>query len=124
ELERMYSTAAADAMPRRVMRDVVLPGGASLRAGELVIPSHDAANYDPRVFSDPHQMNLARTPNRRLSFGFGAHHCIGRHLGHLEVVTAIRLLTRQVPTLRLAGEAVRKEGIIISGLQSLPVAWS
>ncbi|GAA2797824.1 cytochrome P450 [Nonomuraea dietziae] len=124
ELERMYSTAAADAMPRRVMRDVVLPGGASLRAGELVIPSHDAANYDPRVFSDPQQMNLARTPNRRLSFGFGAHHCIGRHLGHLEVVTAIRLLTRELPTLRLAGEAVRKEGIIISGLQSLPVAWS
>ncbi|GAA2872964.1 cytochrome P450 [Streptosporangium fragile] len=127
ELERMFSTSAGDEMPRRVVRDVTLPSGAALRAGDVVIPSHDAANYDPRVFSDPHRMDFGRTPNRHLSFGYGIHHCIGRHLGHVEVVTAIALLTRELPALRLAvpAEDIRhKPGQAVGGPIELPVAWS
>jgi cytochrome P450 len=127
ELERMFSVTAADAMPRRVVQDVTLPSGARLRKGDLVIPSSDAANYDPRVFDDPHRMDFARDPNRHLSFGYGVHHCIGRHLGHLEVVTAMALLTRELPALRLAvpsEEIVYKPGHAVLGPKALPVAWS
>ncbi|TDD82457.1 cytochrome P450 [Actinomadura rubrisoli] len=127
ELERLFSTTAADDLIRRVVRDVTLPSGARLRAGELVIPSHDAANCDPRVFTDPHRIDFARSPNRHLSFGYGPHHCIGRHLGHMEVVTAVALLTRELPSLRLAvpsDEITRKPGHVINGPSALPVAWS
>jgi cytochrome P450 len=127
ELGRVFSTAAADTMPRRVMRDVTLPSGARLRAGEVVIPSHDAANFDPRVFEDPHRIDFGRSPNRHLSFGHGAHHCIGRHLANVEVVTAIALLTRKLPALRLAispADIPRKTGHAISGPMELPVAWT
>ncbi|WP_285776792.1 cytochrome P450 [Microtetraspora sp. NBRC 13810] len=127
ELERMFSTSAADAMPRRVTREVTLPSGAVLRPGEVVIPSHDAANHDPRVFPDPHRMDFARTPNRHLSFGHGPHHCIGRHVGNAEVVVALGLLTAELPRLRLAvpaEEVPRKAGHAISGPARLPVAWS
>lgn len=126
ELERMFSVTAADEMPRRVTRDVTLPSGARLSAGDLVIPSHDAANCDPRVFADPYRMDFARDPNRHLSFGYGVHHCIGRHLGHLEVVTAISLLTRELPGLRLAvpSDAIeRKPGNAILSPVALPVEW-
>lgn len=127
ELERLFSTTAADDLPRRVTRAVTLPSGARLEPGDLVIPSHDAANCDPRVFTDPHRMDFARTPNRHLSFGYGPHHCIGRHLGHMEVVTAVALLTRELPSLRLAvpsDEIIRKPGHVINGPAALPVAWS
>lgn len=126
ELERMFSNSAADGMPRRVTHDLTLPGGEVLRAGDVVIPSHDAANFDPRVFADPHRMDFGRTPNRHLSFGYGIHHCIGRHLAHAETTTAIALLTRELPTLRLTvpvEDIPRKSGHAIRGPLTLPVAW-
>ncbi|WP_371782900.1 cytochrome P450 [Streptosporangium subroseum] len=127
EMERMFSTSAADVMPRRVMQDATLPSGARLQEGDVVIPSIDAAGYDPRVFSEPHRMDFARTPNPHLSFGYGPHHCIGRYLGHTEVATAIGLLVRNLPGLRLAVPAEdvpRKVGHAVSGPVRLPVKWS
>ncbi|MFI6799181.1 cytochrome P450 [Streptosporangium canum] len=127
ELERMFSTSAGDDMPRRVIRQMRLPSGAHLQPGEVVIPSHDAANFDPRVFPDPHRIDFARSPNKHLSFGHGPHHCIGRHLGHLEVEVAIGLLIRELPTLRLAissQDIQYKAGHAVSGPIRLPVAWS
>ncbi|GLX06629.1 cytochrome P450 [Microbispora sp. NBRC 16548] len=127
ELQRMFSTSAADAMPRRVLRDTVLPSGAHLRAGEIVIPSHDAANFDPRVFSDPHTMRFDRPAQpHHLSFGYGAHYCIGRHLGQAEVEVALTLLTTRLPNLRLAvpaEEVPLKAGHAIAGPEHVPVAW-
>ncbi|MEU4566262.1 cytochrome P450 [Micromonospora sp. NPDC023956] len=126
ELERLHSTANADDMPRRVLADVELPSGARLTAGDVVIPSHDAANRDPRVFPDPERTDFDRDPNPHLSFGYGPHYCIGAHLGALEVRTAIGLLLRELPALRLAvpAEEVRwKAGHAILGPQELPIAW-
>ncbi|MFD8560569.1 cytochrome P450 [Streptosporangium canum] len=135
ELERMFSTSGADDMPRYATADITLPSGAHLTKGDVVIPSHDAANYDPRAFIDPYTMNFARfaraatdtTVERHLSFGYGIHHCIGRHLGHGEVVAAIGLLLRELPTLRLAVAAEdipRKTGHAVGGPTHLPVTWS
>lgn len=126
ELERLYSTANADNMPRQVLVDVELPSGARLRAGDIVIASHDAANRDPRVFPDPERMDFDRDPNPHLSFGYGPHYCLGADLGALEVRTAIRLLLRELPELRLAVPAadVRwKAGHSILGPEALPVRW-
>lgn len=126
ELERLYSTTNADNMPRRVLADVELPSGARLRAGDVVIASHDAANRDPRVFPDPERMDFDRDPNPHLSFGYGPHYCLGAHLGALEVRTALGLLLRELPGLRLAvpAEDVRwKAGHSILGPEALPVRW-
>ncbi|TDC35159.1 cytochrome P450 [Micromonospora sp. 15K316] len=126
ELERLYSTANGDDMPRRVLADVRLPSGARLAEGDLVIPSHDAANRDPGVFPDPERMDFDRRPNPHLSFGHGPHYCVGAHLGALEVRTAIALLLKEVPQLRLAvaaGEVPWKAGHAILGPAALPVTW-
>lgn len=126
ELERLHSTSNGDEMPRRVMADVTLPSGARLAEGDIVVPSHDAANRDPDVFPDPERMDFDRAPNPHLSFGHGPHHCIGAHLGALEVRTALGLLLRDLPGLRLAvpPDQVRwKAGHAILGPVALPVAW-
>lgn len=126
ELERLHSTTNADNMPRRVLADVELPSGARLRAGDVVIPSHDAANRDPEVFPDPERMDFDRDPNPHLSFGYGPHYCLGAHLGALEVRVALGLLLRELPGLRLAvpADEVRwRAGHSILGPEELPVRW-
>lgn len=126
ELERLYSTANIDVMPRRVMTDVQLPSGYRLSEGDIVIPSHDAANRDPRVFPDPERTDFDRDPNPHLSFGYGPHYCIGAHLGALEVRSAIAMLLRELPGLRLAvpaDEVAWKPGHPILGPVALPVTW-
>ncbi|WP_431932583.1 cytochrome P450 [Micromonospora sp. RP3T] len=126
ELERLHSTANGDEMPRRVMADVTLPSGARLAADDIVVPSHDAANRDPAVFPDPERMDFDRAPTPHLSFGHGAHYCIGAHLGALEVRTALGLLLRELPGLRLAvppDEVPWKPGHAILGPVGLPVTW-
>ncbi|MFB9833549.1 cytochrome P450 [Actinoallomurus acaciae] len=126
ELERLYSTSTGDDMPRVATRDITLPSGNEIRQGEVVIPSHDAANRDPSVFSEPERMDFRRHPNPHLSFGYGAHHCIGRHLGGLEVRAAIRLLLERLPTLSLAVSPDQVEwsaGHTITSPTALPVTW-
>jgi cytochrome P450 len=126
ELERLYPTTTGDDMPRRVMADVELPSGTRLSEGDIVIPSHDAANRDPRVFEDPERMDFGRDPNPHLSYGYGAHFCVGAHLGALEIRTAIRLLLRDLPALRLAvpsADVRWKAGHSIMSLEALPVTW-
>lgn len=126
ELERLHSNTNGDDMPRRVMADVELPSGFRLSEGDIVIPSHDAANRDPSVFPDPERLDFDRDPNPHLSFGYGPHHCIGAHLGALEVRTAIATLLRGLPGLRLAGPADGvpwKPGHSILSPVELPVRW-
>lgn len=134
ELERLFSTSAGDDMPRRAMRAVTLPSGASLAEGDVVIPSHDAANLDPRVFDEPERMDFTRDPNPHLSFGFGAHHCVGAHLGALETRTGIRMLLRELPALRLdvaadpaspgaTGDVHWKPGHSLVSPIAVPIIW-
>ncbi|MBG0825971.1 hypothetical protein HS048_35460 [Planomonospora sp. ID91781] len=64
---------------------------------------------------------------RHPSFGYGIYHYIGRHLGHIEAVTAIGLLLRELSMLLLALDAAdtpRKVGHAMAGPIRLPVAWS
>lgn len=127
ELERLYSTSTGDAMPRQVLNDVVLPSGARLRKGEIVIPSYDAANRDPAVFANAERMDFSRDAHpHHLSFGYGAHYCIGVHLGGLKVRTAISLLLRELPGLRLdipPKDVSWVAGHTITSPTALPVTW-
>ncbi|MEU1783565.1 cytochrome P450 [Streptomyces abikoensis] len=74
-----------------------------------------------------------RTADRRsrrsvaqLSFGFGAHQCLGRQLARLEMKISLPALLRRFPTLRLAvPEAALcfREGSTVYGVEVLPVTW-
>ncbi|RKS68146.1 biflaviolin synthase [Actinomadura pelletieri DSM 43383] len=113
--------------PRRATRDTEL-GGVHIRAGDLVIPSSDAAGRDPQVFSDPEGIDLTRSPNPHLAFGSGAHVCLGAPLGRLELQVAFESLTRRLPALRLAVPADELEWRWDAGFirrpATYPVAWN
>ena len=112
-------------MPRYVSERTEI-GGTVLEAGTTVISSMAAANRDGRAFAGPDEMDLTRSPNPHLAFGAGPHSCIGQSLARIELQTVLTALLDRLPTLELAvpaEELRRREGLIVGGLEEVPVRW-
>ena len=99
--------------------------GRQLRAGDRVFGFANAANRDPRMFTDPQALDIGRTPNRHLTFGFGLHFCMGAPLARLEGQRCIgRLVQRFAHIDRVAGPAGEPEWIdalAMRGVSRLPI---
>jgi cytochrome P450 len=105
---------------RTATRDVEL-GGQHVRAGDKVVLFYSAADHDPKVFHDPHTLDLTRHPNPHLAFGIGPHFCLGTHLAKLQFAVMMREMVTHFPNLELAGEPVRLRSNFINGILELPV---
>ncbi|MEZ4381228.1 MAG: cytochrome P450 [Nannocystaceae bacterium] len=79
--------------------------GATIPAGEAVLPVLLSANRDEAAFADADRLDIRRDPNPHLAFGRGAHFCLGAPLARLEGRVAIAALLRRLPGLRLAEPA-------------------
>jgi cytochrome P450 len=88
---------------RYATRDVVL-AGRTIRAGQPLFVWIPAGNRDESVFPEPDRFDVARSPNRHLSFGWGVHFCLGAHLGRLEAEVAITTLLRRLPDFERADD--------------------
>jgi cytochrome P450 PksS len=87
--------------PRYVRQDVDVEG-VRLKKGDQVMAMIVAANLDPAANINPEQLDLARKPNRHLSFGTGIHFCLGHQLARIEAACALQALFSRWPQLRLA----------------------
>lgn len=90
---------------RTATRDVELRG-TRIRAGEKVTLWWPSANRDEAVFADPDTFDIRRDPNPHLSFGHGAHFCLGDEVGKLEIELALESLLDRVREIRPAGPVV------------------
>ncbi len=109
----------------RLARDAVPARGETIRPGELIGLVLGSANHDAAQFPDPERLDIARTPNRHLAFGQGAHFCLGAPLARLEGRIALTTLFRRLPDLRLSqpAETLRwRKSLLLRGLERLPVA--
>ena len=82
-------------------------GGIDLPEGALLTLCIGAANRDPAQFADPQRLDLRRTDNRHLAFGFGVHQCAGLSLARLEGRIAIGRFIERFPEFRLKGPPTR-----------------
>jgi cytochrome P450 len=101
-------------------------GGQLIPAGELVVVSLDSANHDPHQFGMPERFDARRAPNRHLTFGHGAHQCLGQHLARLELTITLTRLIQRFPALRLAAhpdEVRTRDDLAVYGVHELPVRW-
>ncbi len=106
----------------RLAPDDVVLGGKSIRKRQAVIAVMAAGNRDPARFSDPDRLDLERSDNRHLAFGWAAHFCFGAPLARLEGQIAFDTLLRRFPVLRLTGEPlVWRENLGLRGLKALPL---
>jgi len=98
--------------------------GQRIPPGALVVVGIGAANRDPAVFPEPDRFDVARTDNRHLSFGFGAHFCLGAPLARLEAEIAFQMLLERFPGLRLEkADVTYRPNVVLRGLTALPVAF-
>lgn len=84
-------------------------GGCSLPVGDVLVASIAAANRDPDVFEDPDRFDIERKRNRHISFGGGAHMCLGAALARIEGQSAVLGLVQRFPMLRLERPDVQPE---------------
>ncbi|MET7481392.1 cytochrome P450 [Streptomyces sp. NPDC005648] len=110
---------------RAVVEDIEIDGEV-IRAGEGVIASLPAANWDPEAFPEPAKLDLARRAAHHMAFSWGPHQCIGQQLARIELHVVFSTLFRRIPTLRLAADLSElkfKEDSQAYGIYELPVAW-
>jgi cytochrome P450 len=94
--------------------------GVDLPAGALVTLCIGAANRDPAVYENPEQLNLRRTGNKHLAFGFGVHQCAGLSLARLEGRIAIGRFLQRFPAYQLTQAPERGGRARFRGFLSAP----
>jgi hypothetical protein len=65
-----------------------------------------AANRDPAQFPEPDRLDIGRTPNRHIAFGWAAHFCLGAPLARMEIDVATSRFLASFPEARLVQESV------------------
>jgi len=83
-----------------------------------------SANHDPRRFERPDELDLARPDPRPISFGGGAHFCVGAALARLETQAALGKLVDQCPKIELVREPTWRALLALRGLSALDVTLS
>ncbi len=100
-------------------------GGVEIPAGDRVLLSYPSANRDEDVFADPMTFDVRRTDADKLvSFGVGAHFCLGSQFARRELRTMLAKLSRELAHIEQAGEATYAHSHFVSGVKHLPVAYS
>ena len=106
---------------RHVLSDVEVEGGARLEQGDTVVVLLGAANRDPTWFCEPDRFDVGRPDNGHLAFAWGTHFCLGARLARLEAQLVFSGLRERFTRLALAGEPVRRAGLALRGLETLPL---
>ena len=107
---------------RTATRDVEF-AGSRLRAGDKVVVSFLSANYDERVFSNPLDFDIRRSPNDHLSFGYGPHFCLGAQLAVAQMRAIFTELTTRFDTVEATTQPRFLRSNFQRGVKSLPVRW-
>ena len=101
---------------------VELGDGLRVNGGAALTMLLGSANRDPARYPDPHRFDPDRPNIQPVSFGGGAHYCLGAPLARLEAQVAFPLLLTTLPGLSLAGPAERRDRLVLRGYATLPVS--
>ena len=108
----------------RIAKREITISGATIPAGDLVLPILAAANRDPEVFGDPDQFLPERDSRKHLAYGKGVHVCLGAPLARIEAQEIIASLLKKFSQIELAqapDQMEWREDLALRGLLSLPV---
>ncbi|MBA4308005.1 MAG: cytochrome P450 [Sphingopyxis sp.] len=98
-------------------------GGVSMKAGDWLMLCYISGNYDESVFPEPERFDAMRSPNRHVSFGSGAHQCLGLHLARLEMKILFEELLDRLDSVELSGEPKRSQSTFVGGPKTLPLRF-
>lgn len=119
ELIRLDTPVQADA--RVCVTDGSL-GGERVRRGDVAILFLAAANRDPLVFPRPDIVDMNRPRGLHMSFGRGAHACLGSMLAIMQLRAVLSALQSSKLAFEPAAPGVYERTATLRGLSSLPVS--
>ncbi len=106
----------------RLAPEDVEMGGKRIRKGQAVIAVMAAGNRDPERFADPDRLDITRSDNRHLAFGWAAHFCFGAALARMEGQVMFQSLLERFPVWRLEPEPLKwRANLGLRGLTALPI---
>jgi cytochrome P450 family 130 len=119
--ELLRLSSPVQGLARTTTRDVELHGR-RIPAGSRVLLLYAAANRDPREFgADAEELDVERAPRRILTFGHGAHHCLGAAAARLAGRVVLEELLTTLPDFTVdADSGTFAEGHYVRRYASLP----
>ncbi len=108
----------------RVAKDAIEIKGTIIEPGQGISLLFGSANRDEQQFPDPDRLNIARKPNRHLTFAHGPHFCLGAAIARAEAQIAVQTVVQRCHDLELQTNDVDwLEGFSFRGLKSLHVKF-
>jgi hypothetical protein len=109
----------------RFVREPVEIRGKRLEPGQGVMFLWASGNRDEEEFERADEFDVWRRPERTLSFGHGAHKCIGEHLGRLEGRILLEEILALAPDYEVDAAGVeRSYGEFLHGHHAVPIEFS
>lgn len=100
--ECLRHNGSVAAWRRLATRDVSIDG-VEIPAGAKLLIVTSSANHDERHFSDADLFDIRRdNASEHLTFGYGAHQCMGKNLARMEMQIFLEEFTRRLPHMKLS----------------------
>jgi cytochrome P450 len=106
---------------RTAMEDTEIRG-TKIRKGDAVAMYYTSCNRDEDVFADSQAFDIARKPNKHLSFGQAEHFCVGVHLARLEGRVFYEELLTRFSKIEQTGPPKRLRSNLNNSYKEMPVA--
>jgi cytochrome P450 len=97
--------------------------GQKIAKGDWLMLCYQSGNRDEAVFADPFRYDIERTPNKHVAFGYGAHVCLGQHLGRMEMRILWEELLPRLESVELDGQPTRTAASFVCGPKSVPIRF-
>lgn len=97
--------------------------GTTIPKGDWMMLCYASGNRDEAVFDDPNTFRVDRSPNKHLSFGYGAHLCLGQHLAKLEMRVLFEELLPRLKSIELDGTPENSQTLFVNGPKRLPIRF-
>ena len=112
-------------MHRTLSRDLTLHG-VDMAENDSVLLVIGAANHDEREYGPTaEEFDIHRRPERHLSFGYGAHFCLGAALARMEGTVALEEIHRRMPDYEVDHDnKMRFHSGNVTGWSKLPLSFT
>jgi len=97
--------------------------GQKIAKGDWMMLCYPSGNRDEDVFADPFEFKIDRSPNKHVAFGYGAHVCLGQHLGRMEMRVLWEELLPRLESVELNGTPKLMQANFVCGPKSVPIRF-
>ncbi|HPE48758.1 MAG TPA: cytochrome P450 [Hyphomonas sp.] len=97
--------------------------GKQIKKNDWLFLAYPSGNRDEDVFDDPYTFKIDRSPNKHVAFGYGAHVCLGQHLGRMEMRILWEELLPRLQSVELNGTPTRVQANFVCGPKSIPIRF-